>query len=131
MVCGVYRADKDAVEGVVKRGEGEGELAEAAEREGGFGVDVERGGGEGERELGGEEELEGELGFAAAAFGDEFSDGVAGEAAAEEAVEDWTAEGELLGWEEEGVEETFWVHERERERETTFEMGGSGKGLWA
>lgn len=71
-------------------------MAEAAEGEREFGVEEKRGGGEaavGRRELGEESELEAELGLAAAAFGDELREGVAGDAAAEVAVEDWTAQG--------------------------------------
>ncbi|KAH7844472.1 hypothetical protein Vadar_028391 [Vaccinium darrowii] len=49
-------------------------------------------------------------------FGDEFSDGVAREAAVEEVVEDWTVEGALFGWEEEGVEGGF-LGSRESERD--------------
>lgn len=76
------------------------ELVEAAEGEGELGVEVERGGREaaaGGRELGGEGELEAELGLAGAALGDELGYGVAGNAAAEAAVEDGAAQCAFLG----------------------------------
>lgn len=75
---------------------GERKLPEAAVGEGEFGVEVERRGREAaERggELGGEEELEGELGLAGAAFGNDLGDGFARDSSGEEAVEDGAIEG--------------------------------------
>lgn len=61
--------------------------------------------------MGGEEELEGELGLAAATFGDDFSDGVARDAAVEEAVEGGATNGAFVGvgWER-VVQEGFRIH---------------------
>lgn len=76
--------NKNTVQRIVKSWVREGELAEAAEGKGELGVEVKGGGGEaaeGGGELGREEELEGDLGLAAAAFGDDFCDGVARDAA--------------------------------------------------
>lgn len=75
--------DENVVTGVVRgedvgvgSTEGEGKLVEAAVGKWEFRVEVERGGGksaEGVGKLGREEKLEAELGFAAAALGDELS----------------------------------------------------------
>lgn len=80
-MCGVNTLHKHIIAGVgIGFGSGVervGELMEAAEREGKFGVEVERGGGEaaeGGGELGAEGELEAELGLAGAAFCHDLGD---------------------------------------------------------
>lgn len=121
-------ADEDVIERAGREGR-EGEAEETTEREGGFGVDVERRGGEAtERrgEKGGKEELETELGLAGGALADELGDGAAGNAAAEEGVEDGAAEGELGGVEMERVL-WFWgngSHDR------SFALRIFGKEFW-
>lgn len=75
--------------------EGVGELVEAAKGEREFGVEVERGGGEaavGRRELSEKSELEAELSLAATALGYQLRDRVAGDTAAQAAVQDWAAQ---------------------------------------
>lgn len=109
----MQRMYKNIIQGINERGVVEGELAEAAEGERKLGVEVKRGGGkaaEGGWELGCEEELEGKLGFAAAAFGDDFCNGVARDAAMEEPVEDWAADGAFLGASWEALQKGFRIH---------------------
>lgn len=89
---------------------------EAAEGEGEFGVEIEGGGGESalaKWKLRGEEQLQGELRLSGAALGDDFGDALAGNAAAEEAVEDGAAESEGGGsGGERAAEEIFRLHFR-------------------
>lgn len=87
-------------------------MLEAAKGKREFGVEEERGGGQaaaGGRELGGEGELEAELGLAGAALGDELRHGVAGNAAAEAAVEEGATQRAFLGGEG-AAEEVLWGH---------------------
>lgn len=91
-----------------------GELLKTAEGEREFGVDVERGGveaAEGKGELSEMAELEAELGFTAAALGDNLGEGVASDAAADGAVDDRTSKGALLSGLKE-MEEIFRRHFR-------------------
>lgn len=62
-------------------------------------------------ELRGEKELQRKLSFSGAAFGDDFSDTIARDAAVEKAVEGGTADCEFGGLGGQRVaEETFWFH---------------------
>lgn len=83
---------------------------EAAEWEGEFGVEIERGGGEtafGDRELCVERKLETELSFSRSAFCDDFGYRVARDSAAERSVQDWAAGGAFLGGGED-FQEVLW-----------------------
>lgn len=89
-----------------------GKLLETTRREGEFGVNVDGGGREvagRSRDLSGKEELKTELGFSATALGDELGHGIAGNSAAEEAVQNGATGGALLGGEG-SLEETLWFH---------------------
>lgn len=121
------RVDKDPVTGIITRAKYSRifrdkrlrELMEAARGEGEFCMDEDRGGFEaamGEWKLRIKSELEAELGLTAAAFGDDFGDGVAGDAAGEAPIEDGTAQGAFFSgrW---PLKKACWVHRIERERE--------------
>ncbi|GER52047.1 SWAP (Suppressor-of-White-APricot)/surpdomain-containing protein / ubiquitin family protein [Striga asiatica] len=114
VVGGGEGLDVDASEWVAGEvGRVGGQLTEAARGEWELGVEIEGGGAEaaaGGGELGGEKELEGELGLAGAALRDDLGDGLAGDAAAEEAVEEGAADGEFGRRGREGVaEELLWL----------------------